>query len=102
MISNYCKSKGIVLSDITKPEYVEKCLNKYGFKDWDSILAAVGHGALKESQIVNRLNEEYLKTKKAEITDNDVLKEIVAAESKDKHNKNKSKFVSKRTEFAYW
>ena len=56
-----------------------------------SILAAVGHGALKESQIVNRLNEEYLKTKKAEITDNDVLKEIVAAESKDKPNKKEGK-----------
>ena len=39
MVANYCKTKGIVLSDITKPEYVEKCLNKYGFKDWDSILA---------------------------------------------------------------
>ena len=73
MVANYCKTKGIVLSDITKPEYVEKCLNKYGFKDWDSILAAVGHGALKESQIVNRLNEEHLKTKKAEVTDKDVL-----------------------------
>ena len=91
MIANYCKTKGIVLSDITKPEYVEKCLNKYGFKDWDSILAAVGHGALKESQIVNRLNEEHLKTKKAEVTDKDVLEEIVAAESKEKSKKKEGK-----------
>ena len=91
MVSNYCKTKGIVLSDITKPEYVEKCLNKYGFKDWDSILAAVGHGALKESQIVNRLNEEHLKTKKAEVTDKDVLEEIVAAESKEKAKKKEGK-----------
>ena len=91
MVANYCKTKGIVLSDITKPEYVEKCLNKYGFKDWDSILAAVGHGALKESQIVNRLNEEHLKTKKAEVTDKDVLEEIVAAESKEKAKKKEGK-----------
>mgnify|MGYP000550510906 CR=1 FL=1 len=91
MVANYCKTKGIVLSDITKPEYVEKCLNKYGFKDWDSILAAVGHGALKESQIVNRLNEEHLKTKKAEVTDKDVLEEIVAAESKEKSKKKEGK-----------
>ena len=91
MVANYCKTKGIVLSDITKPQYVEKCLNKYGFKDWDSILAAVGHGALKESQIVNRLNEEHLKTKKAEVTDKDVLEEIVAAESKEKSKKKEGK-----------
>jgi len=65
--------------------------NKYGFKDWDSILAAVGHGALKESQIVNRLNEEHLKTKKAEVTDKDVLEEIVAAESKEKSKKKEGK-----------
>ena len=90
-INQWFKTKGIVLSDITKPEYVEKCLNKYGFKDWDSILAAVGHGALKESQIVNRLNEEHLKTKKAEVTDKDVLEEIVAAESKEKAKKKEGK-----------
>ena len=63
LISNYCKGKGIVLSEINKPEFVEKALRKYGYKDWDSIMAAVGHGALKEGQIVNKLNEEYLKTK---------------------------------------
>ena len=33
---------------------------KYGFKDWDSVLAAIGHGGLKEGQVVNRLAEEYL------------------------------------------
>ena len=60
LISNYCKGKGIVLSEINKPEFVEKALRKYGYKDWDSIMAAVGHGALKEGQIVNKLNEEYL------------------------------------------
>ena len=84
LISNYCKSKGIVLSEINKPEFVEKALRKYGYKDWNAVLAAVGHGALKEGQIVNKLNEEYQKTKKAEITDKQVLDSIVASESKEK------------------
>ena len=35
--------------------------------------------ALKEGQIVNKLNEEHLKTKKAEVTDKEVLEEIVAS-----------------------
>ena len=91
LISNYCKSKGIVLSEINKPEFVEKALRKYGYKDWNAVLAAVGHGALKEGQIVNKLNEEYQKTKKAEITDKQVLDSIVASESKDKEKEKKGK-----------
>ena len=91
LISNYCKSKGIVLSEINKPAFVEKALRKYGYKDWNAVLAAVGHGALKEGQIVNKLNEEYQKTKKAEITDKQVLDSIVASESKDKEKEKKCK-----------
>ena len=91
LISNYCTSKGIVLSEINKPEFVEKALRKYGYKDWNAVLAAVGHGALKEGQIVNKLNEEYQKTKKAEITDKQVLDSIVASESKEKEKEKKGK-----------
>ena len=91
LISNYCKSKGIVLSEINKPEFVEKALRKYGYKDWNAVLAAVGHGALKEGQIVNKLNEEYQKTKKAEITDKQVLDSIVASESREKEKEKKGK-----------
>lgn len=92
LLSNYCKTKGIVLSDITKPELIEKALRKYGFKDWDSMLASVGHGGLKEGQIVNKLLEESEKRKKAEITDSDILEEIVQNEVKsNKDNIKKSK-----------
>ena len=91
LVSSYCKGKGIVLSEINKPEFVEKALRKYGYKDWDSIMATVGHGALKEGQIVNKLNEEYLKTKKAEVTDKQVLDTIVASESKEKDKEKKGK-----------
>lgn len=91
LVSSYCKGKGIVLSEINKPEFIEKALRKYGYKDWDSIMAAVGHGALKEGQIVNKLNEEYLKTKKAEVTDKQVLDTIVASESKEKDKEKNGK-----------
>ena len=91
LVSSYCKGKGIVLSEINKPEFIEKALRKYGYKDWDSIMAAVGHGALKEGQIVNKLNEEYLKTKKAEVTDKQVLDTIVASEIKEKDKEKKGK-----------
>lgn len=76
LMMSYCKTKGIVLSDLLKPEFMEVCMRKYGFRDWDSILAAIGHGALKEGQIVNRLQEEYNKKVKKEITDEKLLETV--------------------------
>ncbi|MFQ6805109.1 MAG: ACT domain-containing protein [Lachnospiraceae bacterium] len=48
-------------------------LKKYGFRDWDSVLAALGHGGLKEGQILNKLVDAYEKEHKKEITDEKVL-----------------------------
>jgi GTP pyrophosphokinase len=76
LISAYAKSKGINFSKINKPEYQEKIMRKYGFRDWNSCLATVGHGGLKESQIVNRMNEEYLKDHPVTLTDEDVLESV--------------------------
>lgn len=98
MLSTYCKTKGIVLSELTKPEIIEKALRKYGFKDWESMLASVGHGGLKEGQVINKLSEEYEKRKKAEITDTQVLEEIVQNEAKankEASKKNKGGIVVK-------
>lgn len=39
-------------------------MKKYGFRDWDSVLAAVGHGRLKEGQVLNKLLELYNKDHK--------------------------------------
>ena len=90
MTATYCKSKSIVLSDIMKPKYQEVVQRKYGFKDWDSVLAAIGHGGLKEGQVVNRLMEEYGKEHKKEIT-NEVVLEKVAEAAKNKVHIAKSK-----------
>lgn len=89
LIASYCKTKGINLSDINKPEYQNKVLRKYGFHDWNSCLATLGHGGLKEGQIVNRMCEEYKKDHIAQITDEEVLESI--SENKDKPTVKKSK-----------
>ena len=90
MLINYCKSKGINHADIMKPKYMQVVQEKYGFKDWDSTLAAVGHGGLKEGQVVNRLVEEYTKEHKKEMTDEMVLEKIAEA-SKNKIHIQRSK-----------
>ncbi len=69
----YCKMKLIRLSEINKPEYQEKVMSRYGFKDWDSILAAIGHGGLKEGQVANKLLYEYRKANPELLTDQDVI-----------------------------
>lgn len=76
MITAYAKSKGINFSDINKTEYQEKIIRKYGFHDWNSCLATVGHGGLKESQIVNRMYDEYKKDHPVTMTDQEVLNAI--------------------------
>ncbi len=91
LIHQYCKSKGINLSDINKPEYQNKILNKYGFHDWNSALATVGHGGLKESQIVNRMYEEYKKDHVTAMTDQDILSVVAENGLKEKSVPVKSK-----------
>lgn len=75
----YCKTKGISYSELTRTEFTDVCMQKYGFRDWDSVLAAVGHGALKEGQVINRLQEEYNKQIKKEMTDEKLLESVNAS-----------------------
>ena len=82
LIAQYCKTKGIVQADILKPEFMEITMRKYGFRDWDSVCAAIGHGGLKEGQVVNKLQEELRKKEAEEITDEDILES--AAEGGEK------------------
>lgn len=67
------KAKAIPFADINKPEYQAKIIRKYGFHSWDDCLAAVGHGGLKEGQIVNRMYEEYKKDHPIVVTDEEIL-----------------------------
>ena len=90
MMAAYCKAKSMPLSELLIPKYQEIVQRKYGFRDWEAVLAAIGHGGLKEGQVVNRLFEEYTKEHKKEIT-NEVVLERVAEASKNKIHIAKSK-----------
>ena len=96
LMAVYCRSKSIEITNITKPKYQEIVQRKYGFKDWESVLAAVGHGGLKEGQVVNRLVEEYSKEHKKEITNEAVLEKVAEATKNKVHiAKSKSGIVVK-------
>lgn len=82
MLAHYAKEKGKALSDLTKAVYLEAVMHKYGFRDWDSVLAAIGHGGLKEGQVLNKLAETYDKDHKQEVTDRRVMDAV--SDTKDK------------------
>ncbi len=76
LLSSYCKARGVMLSDLLKTDYMNAVMRKYGFRDWDSVLAAIGHGALKEGQVVNKMQDLYDREHKKELTNEEVLASI--------------------------
>ena len=95
LINNYAKAKGINFGEINKPEYQGKIIRKYGFHDWNSCLATVGHGGLKESQIVNRMYDEYRKDHPITLTDQEVLEAVGENKQEDMSKHSKSGIVVK-------
>jgi len=88
MIAAYAKNKGYAISELLKPEFLNPAMERYGFKELDNMLATIGYGGLKESQVVNRMIDAYEKEKARNITDQEVL-EVIS------HNKEKLPLVRK-------
>lgn len=83
LVDKYMKSKGINCPEMFAPEYQKVILSRYSCRDWDAVLAAIGHGGLKEGQVINRLYEEYNRKHKTEtVTDNDILSSTQESETK--------------------
>ncbi len=91
LMMSYCKAHGYDVNELKKPVYEDRIMRKYGFHDWESVLAAIGHGALKEGHIINRILEMYAEDHKKEVTDEE-MEEIIAdaasrqRKSNDKHS----------------
>ncbi len=73
---SYCKAHVITPADILTPEFTGRIMQKYGFRDWDSVYAAIGHGGLKEGQIINKMLE-YLEAQKKDNMTNEEVEESV-------------------------
>ena len=85
LINSYCKTHGLNLAELMKPEYMDAVIRKYGFHDWDAICAAVGHGGLKEGQVVGKLQDRYDKTHNRIISDDQVSEVIEKAREAREH-----------------
>ena len=95
MLAQYARAKGFKIANYTKNQYLAAVLRKYGFRDWDSVLAAIGHGGLKEGQVFNKLVEAYDKENKKNLTDEQVLESASETQEKLHIAKSKSGIVVK-------
>lgn len=93
--NDYCKSHAIKLEEIMKPEYQQAVLDKYRFKDFDAVYAAIGHGGLKEGQIVNRMVERYEMDHRRNITDEEALANMDESSRKNVFHKNEGGIIVK-------
>jgi len=76
LMITFCKQKGIDPAKIMTPKYQAIIMEKYGFKDWDAVRAAVGHGGLREGQIINRMLEQYERDNPRIMTNEEIENEI--------------------------
>ena len=90
LVANYCKAKSLNPTDLLISKYQEAIMKKYGFQDWDSVLAAIGHGALKEGQILNRMQEMYDDDHRKEMTDAEVMAEVEENAQQNRNRPQKS------------
>ncbi|MDO5564657.1 MAG: bifunctional (p)ppGpp synthetase/guanosine-3',5'-bis(diphosphate) 3'-pyrophosphohydrolase [Eubacteriales bacterium] len=86
-IDVYLRQKGLKKEDLFKNEYIESALRKLTCKDVDDLYAMVGHGGIKESQVIAKLYDEYVKDNAKPQTDEDIKQSILDLQLKDLRKK---------------
>lgn len=66
LIEREIKRIGLSHTELFKPEFVEPCLEKYKYKNYDEMYAAVGFGANSPVKIISRILQEYKKAHEEE------------------------------------
>ena len=77
----FCKANSVDPAIIMTPKYMNAIMEKYGFKDWDAVNAAVGHGGLREGQIINRMKDLYDRDHPHIMSDEEIVEDVNEAAS---------------------
>ncbi len=86
LVEKYAKSHKIDLGTILKEEYLKPCYKKYTCENLDDLYAMIGHGGIKESQMLSRVVEEYNKKNLENVTDEQVIESIDVGKKKKEEN----------------
>ncbi|MGN0299669.1 MAG: RelA/SpoT family protein [Lachnospiraceae bacterium] len=85
-LQEICQEKGVNPSILQESEYTLRVAQRSGYHDYDSLLAAVGRGAMKEGLVINRLKEEYRRQNGTELEE---------AEAQDEKTENSQQVIVK-------
>jgi len=89
MLDEAAKSVGVPMEELLADGRVNTVLKRYNFAEYDSMCATIGHGGLRETQVVNRLYQEYKDAQPPEVEA--LVKELLEAGKKTAPNQRKSK-----------
>lgn len=76
VLDKYIKGKGFTPSELLKHSYTDAVMRRYSYKDWESVLASIGHGGLKESQVFAKLSDMKRKDEARNIDDGKVIRDL--------------------------
>lgn len=98
LLANYAKAHGASISELTKNRYVEKVLSRYNVRDWESVLASIGHGGIKEGTILGRLIDEYNKqnNKNKEVDEKKLVEDLISKSKNYTQNSKKEGVITVR------
>ena len=82
IVEKYAKAHRIDLSLLMKDEFLKACFKKYTAESLDDIYAMIGHGGIKESQFISKLEDEFNKKNASEITDEQIVESIDISKKK--------------------
>ncbi len=91
LLEKEAKHKGYSFNELMNIKHLDTVLNKFAFKNWDSIFSAVGYNGLKEGQVVNKLIEQYKKENGQEeiVKQNEI--ELIKAQIEERERKLENK-----------
>ena len=83
------KNIGVPLEELLADGREEIVVTRYNAVDFESLCATIGHGGLREGQVINRLYEAYKKVQPVVLED--LVEELLKAGSKEHPSRKKSK-----------
>jgi len=89
LLEAFAKNVGVTLENLLADGRLDIVLKRYNAISFESLCATVGHGGLKEGQVVNRLYDAYKKAQPVKLED--LVEELLKAGNKAFPNQKKSK-----------
>jgi len=89
LLEDAAKLVGVPLDDLLADGRIDSALLRYNFLDYDSMCATIGHGGLRESQVINRLHQQYKQAQPVVLEE--LVAELLKAGNKEYPNLRRSK-----------